>query len=240
MMLSDTCAHPVACAFCKANLLGKVDERSRGQSLGHCSPRYCSPGEVIYRQGQTGRFIYSVCRGLVKLDQHQSDGTQRTVRMLPPGGVFGLEALAEGTYQHSVFSVGRSRICRIPVEVIAALSQHEPATQSALMKQWSQTLDEADFVIARLSTGTARQRVMALLQHLCEVDDEEGVCQAPPRDDMASLLGLTSETVSRTVAALKREGVLTESAGIFSVNLSRWQALADRSETDSQFAPLEK
>ncbi|MFZ4551225.1 MAG: Crp/Fnr family transcriptional regulator [Aquabacterium sp.] len=207
-----------ACAFCRTNLLGRADAFGDGDRISPCCTRECSHGDLIYRQGQPGTNLYSVCRGLVKLDQRLPDGGVRTVRLLRPGCVFGLEVMADSPCHHSARSVGRSKVCLIPVRTIRELAEHAPSMHGELMNEWCRALDEADFVISQLSTGAARQRVMSLLEHLCNAGDAGSMCQAPPRDDMASLLGLTPETISRTIASLKREGTLREGGGVFTID----------------------
>jgi CRP/FNR family transcriptional regulator, anaerobic regulatory protein len=217
------------CTFCHNNLMGHVD--ASAQALGDqcCTQVEYAPGDAIFRQGQPGRHVFSVCKGLIRLEQRLPDGSSRCVRLLHAGCVFGMELLSGDPYHQSAFSVGRVRLCRIPADEINRLTQRNAALYQALMQQWQTALDEADFVIAQLSTGPARQRVARLLLHLCKEHGSD-VCQAPPRDDMASLLGLTHETVSRTTAALKREGIVTELSGAFTCQLTRLQAISDDTE----------
>ena len=221
-----------SCPICRSNLLGQIDQRQDGHLDTHCLQMEYAPGAQIYRQGQTGVNLYSVCRGLIKLDQRLPDGEPRTVRLLQPGCVFGLELLSHHQYQHSASSIGRSRICRIPAHLVNQLAQADPALHQSLMQQWQLALDEADFVIAQLSTGPARQRVARLLLHLASPANGADVCTAPPRDDMASLLGLTPETVSRTTASFKREGWLREQGGIFTLDHERLLAISQGNEID--------
>lgn len=188
-------------------------------------------GDAIYRQGQVGRYIHAVCKGLVRLEQKLPDGGTRIVRLLQAGSVFGLELLASDTNMHTAISVGRSRVCRTPAPSLQKLAEHNPSLHQSLMQEWTDALQEADFVISHLSTGSARQRVARLLLHMSQSAHHEGVCQAPPRDNMASLLGLTSETVSRTTAAFKREGMVTEECGVFTCDAERLTQVSQDAET---------
>lgn len=185
-------------------------------------------GDAIYRQEQPGHFVHAVCKGLVRLEQKLPDGGTRVVRLLKAGSIFGLELLSCKTNMHSAFSVGRSRVFRTPASSLQKFAEQDPILCQRLMQEWRDALQEADFVISHLSTGSARQRVARLLLHMSQSD---GVCQAPPRDNMASLLGLTPETVSRTTAAFKREGMLTEECGVFTCDAQRLTEVSQDVET---------
>jgi CRP/FNR family transcriptional regulator, anaerobic regulatory protein len=177
-------------------------------------------GEIIYRQGQPSSTIHTVCSGLVKLTCELPDGSHRVVRLLHPDCAFGLEALLGQGYMHQATSVGRTEICQVSAQAIRTMAIEHAERQQALMEQWRQALIEADFVIARLSTGPARERVARLILHLCRAS-HGNACQAPSREDMASLMGLTPETVSRTTATLKRDHVIAECRGVFTCDMPR-------------------
>jgi CRP/FNR family transcriptional regulator len=223
--------HPLSRPGCQNTLFGLL-ESPEGQN----APRAIevmdySPGDAIYRQGQAGRHLHAVCKGLVRLEQKLPDGGTRVVRILQAGSVFGLELLASSSFMHTAISVGKSRVCRTAAPSLQRLAEQAPALHQNLMEEWTEALQEADFVISHLSTGSARQRVARLLLHMSQSAQHEGVCQAAPRDNMASLLGLTPETVSRTTAAFKREGMVTEECGVFTCDAQRLTEVSQDAET---------
>lgn len=220
---------------CSVKLFGDLDAYLPEHSQAHCDQVEYNPGDIIYREGQYGHYLQAPCRGLIKLDQKLPDGTTRTLRLLQSGCVFGLELLSGERFQHSAISVTRSRVCRVPAHLISELAVSQPHIHQALMTQWQASLDEADFVIAQLSTGPARQRVARLLLHLANAQGTD-VCQAPPRDDMASLMGLTPETISRTIAAFKRAGLISERGGAFTCDMARLKDIS----SDNECAPPER
>lgn len=163
-------------------------------------------GAVLYHQGDEGSALFTVRSGLVKLVQYAPDGSQRIVRLLRAGDVAGLEVVVGQRYQHSAVVLHQVEACRIPVEVLQRLNKMTPRLHEELMQRWQRALAEADAYLTELSTGNARSRVARLIRRLADPDD--GVCVLPGREDMGAMLGITTETASRTVAALKREGVI--------------------------------
>ncbi len=177
-------------------------------------------GESIYRGGEPGDALFTVRSGLVKLVQYLPGGGRRIVRLALPGDVLGLEALLGETYQHDAVVAFESRVCRLPAALIQRLSGADPRLHGELLRRWQRALSEADAWLTELSTGPARQRVARLLLRLSD-SSGEGCCPLFGREDMAAMLAITTETASRTVAGLKRAGLLVDGRGARSFRCDR-------------------
>ncbi|MES9886077.1 MAG: helix-turn-helix domain-containing protein, partial [Candidatus Sedimenticola sp. 6PFRAG1] len=95
------------------------------------------------------------------------------------------------------------------VSVVKALSQTNPALHQELLNRWQRALTEADAWLTELSTGSAKQRVARLLLRLVR-DEQSSECELFSREDMGAMLGITTETTSRTIAEFKRQSLLVE------------------------------
>jgi CRP-like cAMP-binding protein len=183
------------------------------------------PGESVYRMGDPGNAAFTLREGVVKLVQYLPDGAHRIVRLVRPHDVFGLEALLGLRYQHDAIVVQPASLCRIPTSVLHRLDREQPKLHQELLRRWQRALNEAEAWLTELSTGSARQRVIRLLLRL--VDDQGvGLCPLFSRKDMGAMLGVTTESASRAVAELKREGVLHESARGFHCDLPALRRIA--------------
>lgn len=167
------------------------------------------PGATIYSAGGEGATLYTIRSGLVKLVQYLPDGTQRIVRLLKNGATAGLEAILGQAYEHTAIALHPTQVCRIPRQVVERLSRETPRLHSQLMQRWHAALRQADDWLTELSTGKAPQRLARLMLQLAEPD---GCLTLFSREDVGSMLGITTEHASRTVAEFKRNGVLTELA----------------------------
>jgi CRP/FNR family transcriptional regulator len=168
-------------------------------------------GATLYQPGKTGAWLYTIRTGLVKLSQYLPGGGQRIVRLLRKTDVIGLETLLGDVYQHSAAALQDTEVCRLPVSAVKRLSQSDSQLFHALMARWHRALSDADRWITELSTGAARARVARLLLWLSE-HEEDGACTLFSREDLGAVLGLTTETASRVIARLKREGLISETA----------------------------
>jgi CRP-like cAMP-binding protein len=168
-----------------------------------------APGATIYAAGDPAAALFTIRTGLVKLTRFLPDGTQRILRLMRATDVIGLEALMESEYPHSAIALQRTEICRLPVDIVRALARSNGQLFEDLMKRWHDALSRADRWIAEFSTGSARDRAVRLLLWLAELGDGES-CDLFGREDVGAILGLTTETASRTMAELKRQGYVSE------------------------------
>lgn len=185
------------------------------------------PGTSLYRAGDQGDFMFTVRTGSLKLVQYLPDGSQRIVRIARPMDVVGLEALVAGAYQHEAIALQTTEVCRFPTRVVRALERDNLVLHEELMARWQRALSEADAWLTELSTGSARQRVARLLLRLVR-DRESCECQLFGREDMGAMLGITTETTSRTIAEFKRQSLLVEtSTNVFLLDIPNLRRIAD-------------
>ena len=196
------CSNECICLDASAAQLG---EKSRYAS---CLPVH--GGSVVFRKGSVARHVYGICKGLVKLVDDLPNGRPRILRLLREGEIAGLEGLVDDTYHASAIAINDVRACVIPIKQIKQWDREVPHFHQFMLKQWLRSLDQAGSVITQMSTGTAETRVARLLLHLLRYQSTGSNCHCHTisREDMGALLGLTKETASRTIAALKRRGLI--------------------------------
>lgn len=170
------------------------------------------PRSEVYRQGAPLRKILVVGTGTVKLLHHHADGSDRIVRLIGQGDALALEALLGEDSRATAITLEATRLCAMPIELVLRWADHDPAAYQQLMAQWQAAVDHAEFVINDLNTGSARERVARLLLHL-NANKAGADIVAVTRPDMGAMLGLTTETASRVMAAFKREGLVHERLG---------------------------
>jgi CRP/FNR family transcriptional regulator len=181
-------------------------------------------GQVLYKMGDSGSHLFTVRSGLLKLVQSLPGGTQRVVRLLHSTDVLGLEILVSDKYEHEVVALRPTEICRYPVEAVNVLSRSNPVLHKDLMVQWKKALTEADAWLTHLSTGPAKKRMANLLLRLVEGADSVD-CYIFNREDMGSILSLTTETASRTISEFEKSGLMKKlSHNHYQLNIHGLQA----------------
>lgn len=164
-------------------------------------------GQPLVRLGETATSLYTLRSGMVKLVRNTVDGRQRIVRVLRAGDIIGLEALMGPTYESDAIALSPAKACRIPLQVIQRLNRETPRLHQRLLEKWHRSLKEADDWLADLNFGNARQRLAGLILKM-RTDQDPTLCTLFSREDMGAMLDLKLETVSRTLNAFVREGLI--------------------------------
>jgi len=166
-----------------------------------------APGQPLVRMGETATSLYTLRVGVIKLVRNTVDGRQRIVRVLRSGDVVGLEALMGPTYDSDAIALTPIKVCRLPLQVIQRLNRETPRLHQRLLEKWHRSLKEADDWLADLNFGNARQRVAGLIMKM-RAENDATVSHLFSREDMGAMLDLKLETVSRTLSAFEREGLI--------------------------------
>jgi CRP/FNR family nitrogen fixation transcriptional regulator len=150
-----------------------------------------------------------------------SDGRRQISAFYLPGDMFGLEA--EEDHRFSAEAVCDSEVMVVKRRAFLA----QAARDSEMVAQlWAQTmghLQRAQNHMLLLGRKNAQERVAAFLLEMAERLSKSGAVELPmSRQDIADYLGLTIETVSRTLTQLERERVIA-------IPVSRRIVLRDRS-----------
>ena len=160
----------------------------------------------IYGEGEDAEYIYQVVSGAVRTYNILSDGRRQIGAFYLPGDIFGLE-IGE---QHALSA---EAICDCTVSVIrrsslASLAGRDNGIAQAL---WTLTAHELQRVQKHvlLLVRTAQERVASFLLEMADRSAGAGSIELPmSRRDIADYLGLTIETVSRTLTALEGQSAI--------------------------------
>jgi CRP/FNR family transcriptional regulator, anaerobic regulatory protein len=223
----DGVADCLKCALRESVLFAKLKDEVFEQ-LHDPIDQYTLPiGSTLYHTGDKGDRMYTVRSGILKLVQYLPDGSQRIVRLIRSTDITGLEAILGETYQHDAVVLQETEVCALPVRVVENLSRENPDLHRELLSRWHRALNEADAWLTELSTGSAKQRVARLLLRLVK-DTQESQCSLFAREDMGAMLGITTETASRTIAEFKRQSLLVEiTANQFLLDIPNLQRIAE-------------
>jgi CRP/FNR family nitrogen fixation transcriptional regulator len=168
--------------------------------------------EEIFGEGQNAEFFCKVVSGAVRTYRLLNDGRRHIDAFHLAGDVFGMEA---GHRHHC----SAAAICDVAVEVIKR-SELRTATGEAglspeLMTAMMQRFEQAQAHMVLLGCKNAREKIATFLLGIAARTPSLGNHVELPmlRCDIADHLGLTIETVSRTLAELARDGVIGRPGG---------------------------
>ena len=199
--------HRAVCARCDSDELVRLEEIKYYRTY--------EAGQAITWAGDEMAFVASVVRGVATISQTMSDGRKQMVGLLLPSDFIGRPGRSSTPYD--VTAVGDVTLCcfrRKPFEQLMATTPH---VAERLLDMSLDELDAAREWMLVLGRKTAREKIASLLTIIARREATVGI-QAMKgritidlqltREAMADYLGLTLETVSRQISALKNEGVI--------------------------------
>lgn len=167
-------------------------------------------GGTLYREGERADNFYVVTRGLVKMIRYLSDGRVRIIRLHGPDSIIGLDGLMGDAWRQSAVAVNRVEGYRMPCVPLDRLRAQSAALHDALFRRMYDHLRVADTWITDFSTGSIKARVARLVGYLAKVENNgEDEVRLLTCEEMAGILGVTPESVSRVLAEFKRRDILT-------------------------------
>ena len=178
----------------------------------------------IYAEGTPAGSFYKVVSGVVRTCKFLSDGRRQIDAFYRPGDIFGIEADAE-------HSLSAEAVCdciliayrRRGVDLAMAGGAGADQLFDHLLRRVAQTQEHA----LLLGRRSALEKVAAFLVDWADQSENRKVVSlAMTRQDIADYLGLTIETVSRTLSQLERDGLI-EMPIARQIRLTDLQALRD-------------
>lgn len=169
-----------------------------------------APGQSVFFEGDPADLLFNVKLGVVKLYKLLIDGRTQITGFLFPGDFLGLALLNKYTY--SAEAVSAAELCRFPRVEFEALLARFPALERELLGQASNEIAAAQDQMLLLGRKTAQERLATFLllmqKRAPSPTDADTVILPMSRQDIGDYLGLTIETVSRTVTRLKKSGAI--------------------------------
>ncbi|MEO7505167.1 MAG: Crp/Fnr family transcriptional regulator [Sphingomicrobium sp.] len=206
------------------------DERVELARIGR--RRWVRRGETVFAAGDTSDSCATLIDGALKISSFGEDGTERILSLIHPAGFVG--EMFAAVAHHDVVALADSELCVFARDEYETAVDRFPALAKALLRRSSEELLEARSLVELQARRDARGRVAAFLVAMARAASHSP-CHAAEafdlplsRGEMAGLLGVTIETVSRQMTALERDGVIARdgSRGVVVRDPARLEALA--------------
>lgn len=228
-----------SCEDCDARHLGMCDALSGEELtlLARAAQRISVPaGKLIMEEGEPAQYFYNINSGTVRLFKSLPDGRRQITGFASAGHFVGLAST--NLNMVSAEAIDSAQICRFSRSALASMLTELPVLERKLLDIAIHELALNQQQLLLLGRKTALERIATFLLSWWQ---RQGGCATPlplantrlalplSRTDLADYLGLTIETVSRSLSALKKDGLI-EIPNIHEVILLRPQTLADIAE----------
>src|SRR6056297_2743887 len=200
--------HRAVCARCESDELELLDQIKYYRSF--------EAGQTLIWSGDPMDFVGSVVTGIASLTQTMEDGRTQMVGLLLPSDFVGRPGRDSAAYD--VVATTNIVMCCFRKKPFEEMMARTPHIAQRLLEMTLDELDAAREWMLVLGRKTAREKIASLLSIIARRDAtlNLGALDGPvsfdlplTREAMADYLGLTLETVSRQVSALKKDQVIT-------------------------------
>ena len=186
--------------------------------------------ETIFAQEELTTSFYNLTDGVLRLYKLLPDGRRQILGFALPGDFLGLATSDQ--YNFSADAIGPVAVCRFSRSSFARFSEDKPRLLRRINEAVVRELNHAQDHMVLLGRRSAEEKVAGFLigwrDRLVRIAAPTKTVPLPmSRQDIADFLGLTIETVSRTLTKLGREGVIEILPGsVCLLDQARAEALA--------------
>ncbi|WP_072375696.1 helix-turn-helix domain-containing protein [Hyphomicrobium sp. NDB2Meth4] len=186
------------------SLAGSLDER-----MAHAVVRRLVAKEHVFCEGDDRQHVFRVEDGVIAVYKTLPDGRRQIIDFAYPGDLIGLGVLSEHVL--SAQATVPSRVRCLSAASLERMAESDASLALKLYKSVCQELAATRSLLVTVGQRSAIERVAAFLVALHRRTAANGssiIKLAMRRSDIADLLGLTIETVSRTLTKLRSMGVI--------------------------------
>jgi CRP-like cAMP-binding protein len=173
-------------------------------------------GQILFHEGNPAFGAYCLSEGKVKLSKTNENGKETLLRIAGPGELVGFQnILANGLSDVTATALEETKICFIDRPFLNGFIQKEASCAMELLSHLAQDMADLQNRVNGFQTKSVSERVAMTLLDLSEkygVETPQGIRLdiTLSREDMASLLGMATETLIRELSIMKDEGSIAQ------------------------------
>jgi CRP/FNR family transcriptional regulator, anaerobic regulatory protein len=210
MVSCDTCLvrNRAICAVLDGDELNSLNKIGRTRSI--------AAGQALIWEGDDSLLVANVIEGVLKLSTGTGDGREQIVGIVYPADFIGRPFGARS--QHTVTALTDARVCTFTRGDFDGFARQHPELEHKLLQRTLTELDRARHWMLLLGRKSATEKMATFLLEMSErlVDATCATGDGPldrftlpfGRQQVADILGLTIETVSRQLTRLKADGYI--------------------------------
>lgn len=217
--------------LCVPRGLNKVDI----EKLNHVvrNTKNFDKGEYLFREGDVFTSFYAVKSGSIKLFIINEKGDEQIVGFYFPGEILGFDALENERHTCYAVALESASFCSIPYEKLNQICLELPELQKQMFRLMGREFSNENKMLLNINNNSAEQRIVIFLLSLSKRFQKLGYSAKSfnltmSRNEIGNYLGLQTETVSRLLTKLKKDGLIkTNRREIIINNLPLLQSMSE-------------
>lgn len=190
----------------KSSIFSSLSDDELGELADLSIERSFAPKEVIVWDGDAPEWFYIIAEGKVKVLKHSSLGKEFIIAFFGPGEIFGEVAVFENKpYPASAQAVVKTKVVGIKREKFLSFLANRPQVTLKIINVLAGRLRDAQNRLRDLAGERVEQRLASILLML---SPKLGPALPFTRQEIAEMVGTTTETAIRVMSQLKDRGVI--------------------------------
>ncbi|BCZ46452.1 Crp/Fnr family transcriptional regulator [Clostridium gelidum] len=171
-------------------------------------------GDVIFTEGNVANTLYFINEGKIKLYKYTKDGKEQILHVLSEGEFFGeLELIKVSKYGFNSKAIVNCKICTLTKDEMKDIIMKKPEIGIKVLETVGERLSKVENLVQNLATNDVDSRMAYLLTDLMEkygeiTEDNISIKLPLSREEMASFIGVTRETISRKLKKFEDEKLI--------------------------------
>lgn len=204
--MSCTCCEERSCVE-RVPIFSNLDKEEMKEITSLIVHKEFEKGELIYMAGQKGGSLYVINNGKVKITRISSSGKEQVIRILEPGEFMGeLSIFRSSPLMDNAEALNDTTMCIINEMDLKDLLKKYPLISLKIMEELSERLERAEALIKNINLSSVEKRLADMLLELADENREINLKMS--KKDLASQIGMSSETLSRKLSAFQELGII--------------------------------
>lgn len=208
--MSQCPCHEDECILCEALLFSGLSGTQVCRMHGMITKRIYHPKDVLFHESSPAAHLFLLKSGFVKLTTALPDGRSQVLRLGAAWQFLGLEALSDQRYPYTAEAATEVGVCIIRYKDLLRVLESNPPISIRVIQALNRELQRSNDMIRNLGLMSSTERVASFLLSMAPYESEPDKELPMPlsRKDMAEMLGLTVETVSRVISKFMRDAII--------------------------------
>ncbi|MEB8344865.1 response regulator [Flavobacteriaceae bacterium KMM 6898] len=167
-------------------------------------------GETIYREGDHSNKIYLSVKGAVKCYKMDSDGKELVTSLHPVDDFMGFTSFMENIpYEESAVAVEDVELVGVSKDLLKSVLEKNNQVSLELMGLLSKNLSEIKQQLLQMAYSSVRKKTAKTIMQFADLLNKNGDNPIKiSRSDLASVAGIATESLIRTLSSFKKEGII--------------------------------
>ena len=167
-------------------------------------------GETIYQEGMPSNTIYLVLKGVVKCHSMDEEGKELITSLFRGDDFLGFTSFLNNTpYQESATAMEQTSLAGISKDKLKIILEHNHTISIELMELLTGNIADIKQQLLQMAYSSVRKKTAQTLLQFAQImtknsDDPLKIS----RNDLASVAGIATESLIRTLSGFKKEGLI--------------------------------